>query len=91
MDKKLIRLLSEALENDNPSAVRQIVRGANITPELALIYLWESAGLLIATSRTPKRSSFFDAVALVGNTLDSEAIAWGNLEQLRRANRSPLL
>lgn len=91
MDKKLIRLLSEALENDNTSAIRQIVRGANLTPEAALLHLWECAGLLIATNRTPKRSAFFDALALIGNTLDSEAIAWGNLEQLRRANRSALL
>lgn len=91
MDKQAIRHLAEALENDNLSAVRMMIKGYNLTPETALLYLWEAAGQLIATNRTPKRSAFFEALTVSGEALDSEAIAWGRLENQRRANKSALM
>ena len=91
MDKKQIRALAEALENDNLSALRMIIKGYGLTPESALLYLWESAGQLIATNRTPRKSAFFDALTVTGEALDSEAIAWGKLENHRRANRANVI
>lgn len=87
MDKEerlLINSLIEALEADNTSALRHIAREFGLLPESLLYKTLEAAGIVWATGREPKRSEFFEALLVLGQEIDSEAIAWAIIERKRR-------
>jgi len=86
VDKRLIMAMSEALETNNTSAIRQIGRESDLEPEALITYLTEAAGQLYARRKEPQRAPFFDALMTLGRELDSPAIAWGILERKRREN-----
>jgi hypothetical protein len=76
----------EALETDNPSALRQIGREQRLDLEALLVRIFEAAGVVYATKKEPTRSKFFEALLVIGQELDSEAIAWAIIERKRRTD-----
>jgi hypothetical protein len=84
MNKAAVKLLAEALETNNASAIRQIGRENNLTAEALMVYLTEAAGLLWATNKQPSRSPLFEALMTLGTELDAPAIAWAVIERKRR-------
>lgn len=84
MNKSLVKLLGEALQTNNPSAIRQIGRENNLDAEALIVYLTEAAGILYATKKEPTRSPFFEALMTLGTELDAPAIAWAVIERKRR-------
>ena len=86
-ERLLINSLIEALEADNTSALRHIAREFGLLPESLLYKTLEAAGVVYATGKEPTRSEFFSALLLIGQEIDSEAIAWGIIERKRRDDR----
>lgn len=84
MNKATVKLMSEALQTNNPSAVRQLGREHNLDTETLLAYLMEAAGILYATKKEPSRAPFFEALMTLGAELDAPAIAWAKIERKRR-------
>jgi hypothetical protein len=87
-EKELTNYLMEALQTDNPAALRAIGREAKLETETLIYHTLEAAGLLFAIGKEPKRSPLFEALLTVGKELDSAGIAWGIIERKRREERA---
>lgn len=87
-EKELVSHLMEALQTDNPAALRAIGREAKLETEQLIYHTLEAAGLLFAIGKEPKRSPLFDALLTLGKELDSAGIAWGIIERKRREEKA---